>query len=78
MSVDIENVPGYKVLLRKVGQIGYVTRAVNKPLFCWNVTVLNVNANLNIKWIIDLFYVHVRRAFSLLIALYTNLCGFVL
>ena len=32
VSVDIGNVPRYKILLSKMGQIGYVTRAVNKPL----------------------------------------------
>ena len=32
MSVDIGYVPRYKILLSESGQIGYVTRAVNKPL----------------------------------------------
>ena len=31
VSVDIENVPRYNILLSKREQIGYVTRAVNKP-----------------------------------------------
>ena len=31
VPVDIGNVPKYKILFSKTGQIGYVTRAVNKP-----------------------------------------------
>ena len=32
VSVDIGNVPRYKILFSKRGEIGYVTRAVKKPL----------------------------------------------
>ena len=32
VRVDTGNVPRYKFLFSKIGQIGYVTRDVNKPL----------------------------------------------
>ena len=39
--MDIENVPRYKILLGKRGQIGYVTKAVNKPLMTYTAHFLH-------------------------------------